>query len=209
MLTLAALKGVAQGAIVTAPIMLIMKLLGQEGVLGTLQAIAAVLSATVLYLIGRFTKPRHRIYIFSIGLCVFATGFIINSALFSGLGVIFVMLCITIARPLLDVGYFPIQLGVIDFLGAKENRNKFAYIFNHEFGLYLGRFFGCGLFILLAFKVSENFALKYALLAIGLIQLLSIWIAKIILKEDLSIPGKENEKESEKEEISMNEKVFS
>ncbi|MCK5347706.1 MAG: MFS transporter, partial [Candidatus Heimdallarchaeota archaeon] len=44
MLGMAALKGVAQGAIVTAPIMLIMKLLGQEGILGTLQAIAAILS---------------------------------------------------------------------------------------------------------------------------------------------------------------------
>ncbi|MCK5346993.1 MAG: MFS transporter, partial [Candidatus Heimdallarchaeota archaeon] len=87
------------------------------------------------------------------------------------------------ARPLLDIAYFPIQLGVIDYLGEKEQRNKFAYIFNHEFGLFLGRFFGCGLFILLAYRVSEDFALKYALLAIGIIQLFSIWLAKIIIKQ--------------------------
>ena len=183
MLGMAALKGVAQGAIVTAPIMLIMKLLGQEGMLGTLQAIAAILSAIVLYLIGRFTKPKHRLTIFSFGLIIFATGFMLNSAMFSATGVILFMLCITMARPLLDIAYFPIQLGVIDYLGEKEQRNKFAYIFNHEFGLFLGRFFGCGLFILLAYRVSEDFALKYALLAIGIIQLFSIWLAKIIIKQ--------------------------
>ena len=183
MLGMAALKGVAQGAIVTAPIMLIMKLLGQEGMLGTLQAIAAILSAIVLYLIGRFTKPKHRLIIFSFGLIIFATGFMFNSAMFSATGVILFMLCITMARPLLDIAYFPIQLGVIDYLGEKEQRNKFAYIFNHEFGLFLGRFFGCGLFILLAYRVSEDFALKYALLAIGIIQLFSIWLAKIIIKQ--------------------------
>jgi hypothetical protein len=50
----------------------------------------------------------------------------------------------------LDIAYFPVQLKVIDAVAAKEKRNEFAYIFNHELGLYLGRLIGCGLFIVLA-----------------------------------------------------------
>jgi YQGE family putative transporter len=71
---------------------------------------------------------------------------------------------------------------VIDTVSAIEHRNKFAYIFNQEFGFYIGRFAGCGLFILLANQVSDTFALRYALLIIGIVQLLSIWMAKRVLK---------------------------
>jgi YQGE family putative transporter len=70
---------------------------------------------------------------------------------------------------------------VIDTVSAIENRNKFAYIFNQEFGFFIGRFAGCGLFILLANSVSDTFALRYALLIIGVVQMLSIWMAKRVL----------------------------
>lgn len=182
MLSLALLKGLAQGAIVTAPIMLIMRLLGKEGTLGTLQAVTAIVSAIVLYLIGRLAKPRHRLMILTFGLSIFTAGFLINSVLFSGLGVILFMMCITIARPLLDVAYFPILLKVIDKMVEMEGRNKFAYILNHEWGLYAGRLIGCGLFILLSYQFSEGFALKYALLIIAVGQMLSIFVARNLIK---------------------------
>ena len=85
-------------------------------------------------------------------------------------------------QPLHDLAYFPIQLKVIDKLSKKSNRNEFAYIFNHEFGLYLGRAFGLVLFIVLNKYISEVFALKYALLIIALIQLISIPVAKKITR---------------------------
>jgi len=93
------------------------------------------------------------------------------------------MICITIARPLLDVAYFPILLWVIDKVAELENRNKFAYILNHEWVLFAGRLVGCGMFILLSYQISEDFALKYALLMIAVGQLFSIWIAKKIITQ--------------------------
>ena len=181
MIRLSILKGLAQGYIVTAPAMLIMKLVGEEDILGTVQSIGAVVSAVVLYVIGRISKPRHRIYIFSTGLMLFALGAFINAGLYSSLGVILFMLCLIIARPLLDVAYFPIQLKVIDLIAAIEKRNEFSYFLNHEFGLYIGRLFGCGLFISMTYLITEDFALKYALLIIAILQLISIFVAKNIL----------------------------
>lgn len=182
MISLSILKGLAQGYIVTAPAMLIMKLVGDEHVLGTVQAIGAIMSALLLYVIGRISKPRHRIYIFSIGLIIFAVGSFINAGLYSSFGVILFMLCLIIARPLLDVAYFPIQLKVIDLVAAIEKRNEFSYFLNHEFGLYIGRLIGCGLFIMMTSFITEDFALKYALLIIAGVQLFSIFVAKDILK---------------------------
>lgn len=181
MMSLAALKGIAQGYIVTAPAMLVMTLAGNEDTLGTVQSVGAILSALMLYLLGRFSAPRHRLAIFSAGLVLFALGGALNAALYSSAGVMLFMLCLVIGRPLMDLAYFPIQLRVIDCVAAREQRNPFTYIFVHELGLYLGRFAGCGLFLVFASYLSPGFALRYALLVIGLAQLLSIPVARSII----------------------------
>ena len=183
MLGLASLKGVAQGYIVTAPTMLILTLVGKEGSLGLIQGVAAALSAVLLYILGRVTGPHHRLMIYGIGCGLFVLGAFLNASMYSAEGVILFVLCLLFARPLLDIAYFPIQLKVIDLVAEKEGRNEFAYIFNHELGLYVGRLFGCGLFIILARYVSEYAALRYALLAIALVHFLGYFAMKGIVRD--------------------------
>jgi YQGE family putative transporter len=183
MLLLAGFKGVAQGFIIAAPVMLIMRLVGEEGSIGSIQSSGAALSAVMLYWLGRKARPDHRLKIFAAGLLLFLAGAIVNTIRFDALGVIVFVGCLVFARPLLDMAYFPIQLGVIDRVAAKEKRNQFAYIFNHEIGLYLGRLGGCLLFIIVSRKVSEEAALRYALLSVAAIQALSIFAAKSIIND--------------------------
>jgi YQGE family putative transporter len=183
MLGLAGLKGLVQGYLVTAPAILIMRLVGNEGSLGMVQAVSGLVTAFMLYLLGRFTQPKHRIAILTVGLSIFLFGTIVNAWLFSAIGVITFVLCKVLFQPLHDIGYFPIQMRVIDVVSKIENRNEFTYIFNHEFGLFMGRLLGLGLFILLAQYVSEAFALKYSLVIIAVTQLASIPVAKHIVKE--------------------------
>ncbi|RCH55290.1 MFS transporter [Mucilaginibacter hurinus] len=183
MQALAALKGVAQGFIIAAPVMLIMKLVGEEGSVGSIQSTGSFLSAIMLYILGRVTRPEHRTKIFAAGLGLFVLGAFVNMALFNALGAIFFVGCLVFARPLLDLAYFPIQLGVIECVAAKEKRNQFAYIFSHEVGIYVGRLFGCMLFIMIARYISEDAALRYALLAVALVQFLSVFVARSILRD--------------------------
>lgn len=183
MLGLAALKGVAQGYIVTAPTMLIMRLVGKEGELGLIQSVAALLSAILLYILGRIAAPKHRLLIYTVGVSLFVLGALFNALLFSALGTILFVLCLTFFRPLLDIAYFPIQLKVIDIVAAKEKRNEFSYIFNHELGLYVGRLLGCGLFIVLARSVSEYAALRYALLVIAVVHFMGVFMMKNIVNQ--------------------------
>ena len=178
---MAILKGLAQGYIVTAPAMLIMRHVGKEGSLGTILSVGSVLSAILLYILGRTTQPKHRIYLFAVGLSLFALGALANAMLFNKLGVLLFMILLVLGRPLADIAYFTIQLLVIDTVSALEHRNKYAYIFNQEFGFYVGRFLGCGLFLILAYQVSGEIALRYALLVVGVVQLLSVAVARTIL----------------------------
>ena len=183
---LAALKGLVQGFLVTAPAMLIMRYVGKEGSLGLIQGISGGLTAVLIYLLGRFAKPRHRILIFGTGIIIFLIGTIVNGIELSMIGVMVFVLCKVFFQPMHDLAYYPIMMKVIDVVSKRENRNKYAYILNHEFGLYAGRIMGLGLFIFLAFYISEIFALRYSLIIVALIQLLSILLAKNIMKQSYS-----------------------
>lgn len=185
-LVLAVLKGLAQGYLVTAPAMLVSRFIGNEGALGSMQSAGVLFSAILLYFIGRFSLPKHRIFIFSAGLILFAVGGVANAVLFNSTGVFLFMLCLVLGSPLLDFAYGPIALHVVDTVAALEGRNQFAYILNHEFGLYSGRLCGCLLFIILANMVSDVVALRYALMVIGLLQMASIVVVRIVEKKSIA-----------------------
>jgi YQGE family putative transporter len=191
LLSLALLKGLAQGFLVTAPAMLIMLLLGKEGALGTAQSVGAVIAAIIMYIVGRLSKPAHRLRIFAAGLILFAVAAMINGVLFNGTGVILFMLFLLIAKPLMDLAYFPIQFKVIDIVSKIENRGEFAYILNHEAGLYAGRFLGAGTFLVLAYAISTEIALRYAIIIIAVLQLASIFVAKKIIEQGKKLSPEE------------------
>jgi YQGE family putative transporter len=194
MLQLAVLKGLAQGFIVTAPAMLMMKFFHSEGALGSAISIGAVIASVIMLILGKFSKPKHRLIIFSTGLICFFLASFFNGLFFNTTGVILFMFLLLISRPILDIAYFPIQLKVIDLLSEIENRNEFSYILNHEFGLFLGRFLGAGTFLVIAFYINTDIALRYALLIIGVLQLISIPVTKRLLKQQ-EILENENKKE--------------
>ena len=181
LLSLSMLKGLVQGFLVTAPAMLIMLLIGKEGALGTAQSIGAVIAAVIMYVLGRVSKPSDRIKIFTAGLSLFALGAIVNGLLFNQIGVIFFILLLLIAKPLMDLAYFPIQFKVIDIVSKIEKRGEFAYILNHEAGLYAGRLLGAGTFLILAYSISTEIALRYAIVIVATLQLYSIFLAKKII----------------------------
>ncbi len=86
-------------------------------------------------------------------------------------------------KPLMGLAYFPIQFKVIDIVSKIEKRGEFAYILNHEAGLYAGRFLGAGTFLLLAYSISTEIALRYAIIIIAVLQLCSIFVAKKIIEQ--------------------------
>jgi len=193
LLSLALLKGLAQGFLVTAPAMLIMLLLGKEGALGTAQSIGAVIAAVIMYVLGRLSKPSDRIKIYAAGLGLFASGAVLNGILFNQTGVVLFIMLLLIAKPLMDLAYFPIQFKVIDIVSKIEKRGEFAYILNHEAGLYVGRFLGAGTFLVLAYTISTEVALRYAIIIIGLLQLLAIVVAKKIIEQGKVLAPEEAE----------------
>ena len=182
MLAMAALKGMVQGFLVTAPAILVLKLVGDEGILGVIQGVSGALTALLVYILGRIARPEDRIKIFVSGLVLFFIDTLLNGLLYSAVGVILFVLCKVIFQPLFDLAYFPIMMRTIDVVAKIEKRNEYAYILSHEFGLFLGRASGLILFLVLAYGISQDFALKYALIVVAGLQLLAYPLAKNIIK---------------------------
>ena len=182
MLSLASLKGMVQGFLVTAPSILIIRFIGGEGELGLIQGVGGVLTAIVVYVLGRVAKPQHRMAIFGVGLFVFFAGTLANGILFSATGAYVFILCKIFFQPLHDLAYFPTMMKTIDAVAAIEKRDGYTYILSHEVGLFAGRALGMILFIVIAKVFSEDIALRYALLIVGGLQLLSLPLAKHIVK---------------------------
>jgi len=138
LLALAGLKGMVQGFLVTAPAILVMRLVGNEGSLGLIQGVGGAATAILVYVLGRIAKPRHRMYIFGFGLFVFFFGTLVNGILFSAVGVVIFVLCKVVFQPLHDLAYFPTMMKTIDAVSKIEKRNEYAYIMSHEVGLFIG-----------------------------------------------------------------------
>ncbi len=176
------IKAVSDGYIVTAPAMLVMTLVGKESSLGALLSAGGMVSAVLLYLVGRTAGPRYRVHLLAAGLSLFLVGSLANAALYSALGVLLFMLLLVLARPLADFAGFTIILGAMDKASQIEKRNPYSYVMIREFAAYIGRAGGCLLFISLAYYVSTQFALRYALVLIGVLQLLSVPVAHSVLQ---------------------------
>lgn len=184
MLGLAMLKGMVQGFLVTAPAILVMTLVGKEGTLGLIQGISGALTAILVYILGRIARPKDRLKIFLFGLLVFFIGTMFNGVMYSAFGVIVFVLCKVIFQPLFDLAYYPIMMKTIDVVSKIEKRNEYAYIQSHEIGLFVGRAFGLILFIVLIQYISRDFALKYALVIVAGLQLLTYPLAENITKQN-------------------------
>jgi YQGE family putative transporter len=176
-------KGVMQGAIMIFPILLILSIIGGVNMLGFIVSGGQILSAIMLYIIGRYAKPKHRLLIYVVSISFFSIAILIHGSLYSVLGVIIYNILQFIAKPLHDVSYFPTEFRVIDIVSNKEKRNEFSYIINHEFTLFLGRISAILIVLLLAYTLSPDFALRFGLFFIAVIMVVSIFLGKDIIKD--------------------------
>ena len=111
-------------------------------------------------------------------LLLFFAGAAFNAVLFNAWGVMLFLACLLLAKPLLDLGYNPIEMRIIDAVSQLEHRNQYAYLFNHDLAMFAGRAVGCLFFLAMARWGSPTVALRYAMPVIALFQLLSIAIAR-------------------------------
>ncbi|MFA7193615.1 MAG: MFS transporter [Candidatus Paceibacterota bacterium] len=145
--------------------------LGDEGVLGTLTAVASILGSVVLYFYGKFSKETARVKVSLVSNILFLSGALSLVFLPSSVSFISYILIGSIFSNLYYVGAEPIILAESEIEMSNNEKEEYSFIFDNEFFLNFGRVVGILVFVLLVYVFSQSFALKFGPLLVGLLQL--------------------------------------
>jgi len=171
--------GLVEGLTYVIPGLLILTVLGNEGVLGTLTAISSIISTLLIYYYGRksHAKDHKNYFIFStiLGLItslliavVFNKFTVIIYSLLNGLIISFLWL--TFVSPVLK--------NIDQEVGQIEEK-RFSYVLDTEFFLNAGRIIGLIICLFIAIYHGTENSLRFSPLILSILQvMLFVWLEK-------------------------------
>jgi YQGE family putative transporter len=166
------LRGFTQLFATLVPVVLVFCILKQnEFLLGKIQSVGALTAGFLLYLVGRLSSPRHRLWLFIASALMLAFAACLNAILQTTVSAFFMILVLLFFGPLLDVAYTTLYLRGADQVAKEEQRTRYTYIFAQEVCFYCGR-----ALTLLLFLVAVSFSVETILtVAIPLLVLLHLF----------------------------------
>lgn len=174
--------GFVEGLNFFIPSILILKYLGNEGILGTLTAIASLISALAIYIFGRKSNSSNNKYFFIVTMCV---GFILSSLLayfFNKVVLLIYVLSNNLITIFLWSTFAPVLLNSIDYEIVKQENIRYSYLVDSELFLNSGRFLSALVCLLLIFFTNEYFALRFTPIFLY-VSALSIFIPLNLIKK--------------------------
>ncbi len=158
------------------PTLLVLSLLGDEGVLGTITAIVALLIVVATYLYGRKVdqKNQYKILVAS-SVLLFIGSFVL--ALFPGqAALVFIVVTSGIGSVFFLLAFNPISFLLTDAETAGDASVRYSFIIDNEIFLNVGRLIALAAGIFMFFYFSENAVLIYGPIVAACFQLLFLGI---------------------------------
>ncbi|OGK16912.1 hypothetical protein A3H80_02590 [Candidatus Roizmanbacteria bacterium RIFCSPLOWO2_02_FULL_37_19] len=166
--------GLKSGVFFYAPALVVLSLIGDEGALGFVLSLSAVLAALITYSIGRKSTTHHRLLITILGFIILTSGSVILNINFALWGALIFMILDTIADSMEQLAFLPIMYQSIEKDNTDNKGHNYARICDLEVFLNAGRVMGALLFIYIASLTSQMISLKVNLLIAAIFQLISI-----------------------------------
>jgi YQGE family putative transporter len=181
---LSIIEGFVSGGLLMMPSLVILELIRDSGVLGFLESLGMLLALIPIYLLGGRSKPEYRtLIIFAAGILAFADALLL-AVFFNRFSAITFLLGIKILLPLLNMSSMAIRMRSVELASRIEKRSRFSYFIDLEFFFNTGRMLSLITFMLLYTAVSQHVALRYSFLALTLLPILYVFIARVIPQRD-------------------------
>jgi hypothetical protein len=177
-------SGILSGILIFFPTLIVFSFLGKEGTLGYIQSIVSALSAVVVLGFASRVTNKHALFFLGISIVFITLGSAFFGLFFSSIGVIVYLLSDAISMPFLWAPYNTISLNTIDSEYAEFGHPHFAYIFDQELFLNIGRLVGIGVFIYIATQFGTIPALRYSPFILAVLQLGQLFFARFLVKND-------------------------
>jgi len=168
---------------------LVILLIGGEGILGTLQSITSIVSALMLYIIGRKATIDHSWKLVGTGSIVFLLGATALAGTFSWSGALVYSLITTIVWTLQWASSYAVSMELMD-KEEKSPEHQYAYVCDNEIFFNVGRFLGIAIVVGMVMSVGQNSALQWTPLVISVLQLPLSWFVFTLIKHvrERSVP---------------------
>ncbi len=164
--------GLFEGSAYFLPSLLILSMLGNEGILGTLTALASILSAILVYIYGRKSETKsHRKY-FIISIIFGLLSSIILAYFFNWLTIIIYVLLNGLIINFIWLTAAPLIMNNIDVEIINNEEKRFSYILDGEIFLNIGRSSSAVICLILALSINDIAALRYGSVILSCIQIL-------------------------------------
>ena len=111
-------------------------------------------------------------------------------------GVVIMKIFQVAAEPIINVAFASTNLSDIEIASKSQHRDSYAYVFDNDIFMNLGRIAGGTLFILLNYLISPLGALKYVFIILGISQLVSAILIKRLNNVPVTNPKVDNYEES-------------
>jgi YQGE family putative transporter len=171
-------KGALQGAQIILPSLLIMNLVGEEGVLGLITSLGAIVAALTVYIMGRIAKPEDRVTIMIVSIVIFFIGSLSHSLFYSAVTVLIWAAVQALHDPIWFEAYNPMWYRAMDVASEIEKKARYSFVINNEIYINAGRLLGICIFLVFNNYISEAFALRHFLLVVAILLFLVIPAAK-------------------------------
>lgn len=171
-------RGIRNGIDLFLPALLVFQFLGEEGILGTTQSLAALISAGLLYWLGRQVKVHQRYHYAQAGYIVLLVAMVLVSALFNGAAVLMYLLVADALIHWCWLASSPIAEQAIEHQDEGDPTTNYAYVADRELFLNVGRIGGVLVFGLVSTIFDLAVAMRVMMLVMGLSHLGLLYFLK-------------------------------
>lgn len=172
------IRGFQDGVSLFLPSMLIIFLVGNEATLGTLQSFTAVVTALIVYYLGKRTLPKDRLPQITGGILFTVLVATIFSVFYNQWSVVLYVLGLSIGGSFTFNALNPAILKVLDDQENGDSTNNYAYVVDEELFLNIGRTLGILLFSFTIISFSQEISLRVTPILIGIAQLAIVFFVK-------------------------------
>jgi YQGE family putative transporter len=177
------LGNIVIGAEFVIPSVLILVLVGKEGTLGIVSSLTAVLSAVLLYVVGRIGNISTIWKVVGLASVIYLTGTIILAYFFSPTAVLIYMIASTIGWAFRWSPSYTIVMEIMD--QEDHGKGQYAYVCDNEITFNIGRTLGLGLIFILT-GVDQMLALRFVPVLIGITTILAFFPFMLLTKRVLA-----------------------
>ncbi|MCL4199867.1 MFS transporter [Patescibacteria group bacterium] len=162
--------GCVDSAIYILPTVLVLQSLGNEGVLGTVTSITAMLTAAVSYILGRKYRQSQYFRVFTgVLLCFILAGAPLIAG-FSTFSVIWYLLIASLSDSLVWIANEPVIMDMQDDEVKRSHTTHYRLIIDREWFINMGRVSALIIFLVLA-RINQDMALRLTASVTGFLAL--------------------------------------